>query len=208
MNVLGVSYIDPTMDKCYAAHEWLSDADLYRNGLESHMPATAGAVHLLCRVEQRPILTFTTRMFFEAHCQLEANQNLLQKFAENAALTRGNGDRLTLETIPYALWMLSAGDGSAALNRAVTSVGLLNEAEAQEFQKQVCILTSLGLTYQCASSETSDNRLQLQLEPPIDRVAKYSDLKLSQERERRDVSPSVRVVFAVLYVQLSSLRVD
>jgi chromosome transmission fidelity protein 18 len=200
MNVLGVSYIDPTMDKCYAAHEWLSDADLYRHGLESHMPATAGAVHLLCRVEQRPNLTFTTRKFFEAHCQLEANQNLLRRFAEgvspDATITRGNGCvGLTLETIPYSLWMLSAGEGSGALDRPVTSVGLLNGAEADSFLRHANILTSLGLAYQFSSAETSD-RPQLQLEPPIDRFARYSELKLSQDRERREVSSSVRFVFA------------
>jgi chromosome transmission fidelity protein 18 len=196
MNVLGVSYIDPTMDKCYAAHEWLSDADLYRNGLESHMPATAGAVHLLCRVEQRPNLTFTTRQFFEAHCQLEANRNLLRKVAEgaDATIARGNGGvGLALETVPYSLWMLSAGEGTGALDRPVTSVGLLNGAEVQSFQRHLDVLNSLGLSYQFAGGETGDNRRNLQLEPPIDRVARYNDLKLSQGRERRDVSPSVRV---------------
>lgn len=211
MNVLAVSYIDPTMDKCYSAHEWLSDADLYRNGMESHMPATAGAVHLLCRVEQRPNLTFTTRKFFEAHCQLVANRSLLQKFAEglspDAAITRGNGSAgLALETIPYSLWILSAGSG--ALDRPVTSVGLLHQAEVQSLQRHANILTSLGLTYtsKFSSGEPGDSRRALSLEPPIDRIAIYNDLKLPHNGARRDLSPSVRILR--YYLKLSLLKED
>jgi chromosome transmission fidelity protein 18 len=199
INVLNVSYIDPTMEKCYAAHEWLSEADLYRNGLESYIPPAAGAVHLLCRVEQRPDLTFTTRTMSDAHYSQESNQALLHRFAEglspNALITRGNGSTgLALEIVPYTLWILSAGDGSGALDRPVTSCELLSKGEMESFQKHVDTLKALGLSYRVSAEEKSSRHHSvpcLQLEPPIDRVAKYEGLILSRERSRREVSPSV-----------------
>lgn len=192
------------MDKCYAAHEWLSEADLYRNGLESYIAPAAGAVHLLCRVEQRQDLTFTTRSFSDAHYNQESNQALLHRFAEglspHALITRGNGSTgLALETVPYTLWVLSAGEGSGALDRPVTSCELLNKGELESFHKHVDALKFLGLSYRLSAEERGGrhrNVPYMQLEPPIDRVARYEGLILSRERSRREISPSVRVSWA------------
>lgn len=189
------------MDKCFAAHEWLSDADLHRNGLESHILPAAGAVHLLCRVEQRPELTFTTRVFSDLRYQLEANQSLLHRFAEGVATSavssRSNGCiGLAVETVPYALWILSAGEGRCALNRAVTSYELLDTGEMEAFQNHVNTLKSLGLSYRAASEDKSDkNRssARMKLEPPIDLIAQYEGLMLSPEQTRREISSSVSV---------------
>ena len=35
LNVLKVSYVDPTLDRCLAAHEWMSGADIYRSSKTS-----------------------------------------------------------------------------------------------------------------------------------------------------------------------------
>jgi len=63
MNVHRVSYIDPTLDRCCTALEWLSSADTYRsyksnvamNNSAEHqsmqkyyIPTSAAAVHMLC----------------------------------------------------------------------------------------------------------------------------------------------------------------
>ena len=87
LNVLNVSFIDPTLDRCWTAHEWLSSMDIYRSQNTSlasnnhaehrviqncHIPSAAAAIHILCRVETRPELTFSLRPLFDSLYQLEA----------------------------------------------------------------------------------------------------------------------------------------
>jgi len=218
MNILRVSYIDPTLDRCSAAHEWLSSSDIYRSHNTSaasnnssaahameamHIPAAAAAIHLLCRVEQRPDLTFTTREFFEAHYQQESNKSLAQKFFDGLspkARTCRSGDQICTETVPYSLWILSAGVGSSALDRCASSYDLLNKGEIVAFDNHVGALLSLGLTY--VASQDNDNHAgnyaashfmntTLHLEPPIDRIMQFQDLALSEAQSRREVPPPV-----------------
>jgi chromosome transmission fidelity protein 18 len=194
LNIHRVSYIDPTLDKCSAAYEWLSSSDLYRShtkgGLDTHaledmhIPAAAGAIHVLCRVEQKQDLLYTTRDFSEARYKLDANLALAHKFAEGISFrsraTRGTG-QLTNETIPYALWILSAGKGNGALDKAVTSVELLSKGEQKSFRRHVDALRTLGLSYVTeqeglGSRDHGHNFLKLRLEPPIERLVQFADL--------------------------------
>ncbi|KAL3810309.1 hypothetical protein ACHAXA_006536 [Cyclostephanos tholiformis] len=95
MTVNRVSYVDPTFDRCCGALEWLSGADTYRshrsnvamnNGAEHqsmqkyYIPTGAAAVHLLCCVETRPDLTFSTRPLSNCHYQNQANVSLVHRF--------------------------------------------------------------------------------------------------------------------------------
>jgi len=47
-----------------------------------HIPTTAAAVHLLCSVETRPDLTFSTRPLSDCHYQNQANVLLIHRFME------------------------------------------------------------------------------------------------------------------------------
>lgn len=226
INILRVSYIDPTLDRCAAAHEWMSSSDMYRShntntndtgamhAMESmHIPPAAAAIHLLCRVEhQRQDLTFTTREFFDARYQQEANASLIQKFAEGftpkARSSRngaGGSADLTVTEIPYILWILSAGEGPSALDRNTSAYDLLKK-EKQAFDDHVNVLVSLGMTYTLAQDDaggesgrgTNNRNINyreaatsaiLRLEPPIDNLIQYMDLNVSENR--REVAPAV-----------------
>lgn len=231
MNILRVSYIDPTLDRCAAAHEWMSSSDTYRSpasiGSASfhtmeawHIPPAAAAIHLLCRVEQRPDLTFTTREFFDARYQQEANQSLLQKFHDGltpmARSSRSAWPDLVTTEIPYILWILSAGDGSSALDRGTSSYDLLNK-EKGSFNNHAGVLVSLGLTYVTSHDDNEGGRSKsknnnsyrllnstIQLEPPIDRLVQFVDLHLSNDQRRREVAPTVRHCTAVFCAQTLS----
>lgn len=206
LNVLRVSFIDPTFDRCAAAHEWLSSSDIYRShdttehyAMEAlHIPSTAAAIHLLCCVEQRQELTFSTREFAESRFHLEAKTSLAHKFAEGLSLqsrcARGV-DQLATETIPYALWILSAGQGSGALDRVATSVNLLSKGEQESFHHHAAALQSLGLSYVAEQEEVEngDNTfksqsLRVRLEPPIEIFVNYSEL----QNFRQAIPPVVR----------------
>jgi chromosome transmission fidelity protein 18 len=213
MNVLRVSYIDPTFDKCAAAHEWLSSADIFRSRKTSvasnntaaqhamealHIPSAAAAIHLLCRVEQRPDLTYSTRELADARYQQEANHVLTQKFVEGLApQARGSScvNLLVTETIPYSLWILSAGEGSSALDRAASSLGILSKREKSAVDMHISTLRALGLTYVSQEDSYSDKEAThtatLRLEPPIDRLCHFVDLSLSKGETRRDIPPPV-----------------
>ena len=92
MNVNRVSYVDPTLDRCSVAFEWLSDADTYRSNKSNvamnnsaehqsiqkfYIPSAAAAIHLLCCVETRPDLIFSTRPLSDLHYQSQANSSLV-----------------------------------------------------------------------------------------------------------------------------------
>ncbi|KAL3810852.1 hypothetical protein ACHAXA_005852 [Cyclostephanos tholiformis] len=136
MNVNRVSYVDPTFDRCCGALEWLSGADTYRshrsnvamnNGAEHqsmqkyYIPTAAAAVHLLCCVETRPDLTFSTRPLSDCHYQNQANVSLVHRFVEGLPPRARHGigsgtDSVVSDVIPYGLWLLSAGIDHAESN--------------------------------------------------------------------------------------------
>jgi chromosome transmission fidelity protein 18 len=134
----------------------------------------------------------------DAQFQREANVNLTQKFVEGltpSARGAGHG-AVALETVPYSLWMLSAGHGSFSLNRAVSSLGILSKSEKVAFDSHVATLRSLGLTY-VANEEGSmklhnerSGHVTMRLEPQIDRLVHYEELSVPPENRRKQV-PSV-----------------
>jgi chromosome transmission fidelity protein 18 len=219
LNILRVSYIDPTMDRCAAAHEWLSGADLYRSfrvditpmeqyALQRlHIPSSAVAVHLLCRVELKPDLNFSTRELSDLRYQHETNLALVHKFADglppNSKTSRCT-QLLSTETIPYAMWILSAGDGSASLNRAASSMEILTKRERVSFDAHVEALRALGLTYVVASDQADASERDrvtrhsstvfqtMRLEPPIDRLVSYLHLNAPPRLQRKEIPPAVR----------------
>ena len=209
MNVLRVSYVDPTLDRCLAAHEWMSGADVYRsfktnvamtNNNEHqamqkfHIPSAAAAVHLLCRVETRTDLTLSTRQLSDARYQLEANGGLVSRFIEGLspkARCSMHGPGVISDFIPYCLWILSAGYGSVALNRAVSSLDILNKFEKIAFDHHVGTLRALGLTYVKSEDSsfggdggTGPKRGGMRLEPEIDLLSKFEGLNLNKQRKQ------------------------
>ncbi|KAL3782824.1 hypothetical protein ACHAW5_000096 [Stephanodiscus triporus] len=194
MNVNRVSYVDPTLDRCCSAFEWLSAADMYRshksnvamNNSAEHqsmqkyyIPTAAAAIHLLCCVETRPDLTFSTRPLSDCHYQNQANESLVHRFVEGLPprTRRGIGigtDTVVSDVIPYGLWLLSAGEGKHALSRPVSSVDILSAEEKLAFSAHVQTLRDLGLTY-VKDGGTYDykNPNNLRLEPEIDKLVKF-----------------------------------
>jgi len=164
-----------------------------------HIPSVTAAVHLLCRVEQRQDLTYSTRELNDAQFLRESNVGLGQKFFEGLSLqTRGarGVHQLASEIVPYALWMLSAGEGSSALDRVATSVELLSKGEQVAFKQHAATLRSLGLSYVAEQEEAEgggrrDSRrllpVKIRLEPPIEQLVKFSDLTIS----RQEIPPAV-----------------
>lgn len=213
MNVMRVSYIDPTLDRCAAAHEWMSGADMFRSWrmtsadggytMQSwHIPSSAAAIHLMCRVETRSDLTFSTRELSDLYYQHEANVGLTQRFLDGSSIkARGNMRTASLvtETIPYALWMLSAGEGGSSLSRTSSTVERLSAGELEAFHTHVSTLLSLGLKYVVAddsASETTAFRsvaasVQLRLDPPIDKLVRYAELSVAPCFERKPIPASV-----------------
>ena len=180
-----------------------------------HIPSTTAAIHLLCRVEQRQDLTYSTRELSDSRYHLEANISLAQKFVEGLSL-RARGARgveqLAVETVPYALWMLSAGQGSSALDRAATSVELLSKGEQSAFQQHAATLRALGLSYVAEREETVSGdkayrhlptKMKIRLEPPIEQFVKFSDLGNARQEIPPAVSlplPKVRLPFTLVFV--------
>jgi chromosome transmission fidelity protein 18 len=200
VNLLRVSYIDPSFDRCSAALEWISSSDVYRSNKQLssadgysvealHTPAVAAAIHILCRVEQPQDLTYSTRDLSDSQYQMEANKALIQKFLDGLSLrakcTRSGLNQIATETVPYSLWILSAGEGSGALNRTVTSLDLLSKGEYQAFEHHCEILRTLGLKYVAVHDDSFRSRGQLHhlsstpkagLDPPIDRLVQFVDM--------------------------------
>jgi chromosome transmission fidelity protein 18 len=216
MNLPRVSYIDPTLDRCSAAHEWLSGADLFRSGKVSahnqmeqysmqrlHTPSVAAAIHLLCRVELKPDLTFSARELSDAHYQRQANLGLVQKFSEGLPAKAKSAkcqNLLSTEFIPLALWILSAGEGSSSLCRAASSIDVLTKLEKQSVDVQVAVLRSMGLTYVADQDQLAvrpkdalmdGSANQMRLEPPIDRLVHYVHLKVPGGFHRKAIPPTV-----------------
>ena len=222
MNVNRVSYVDPTLDRCSLAYEWLSEADTYRshksnvamnNSAEHHsmqkfyIPSAAAAIHLLCCVETRPDLTFSTRPLSDLHYQNQANVSLVHRFVEGLAprARRGVGggtDVVVSDVIPYGLWLLSAGEGKNTLSRPVSSVDILSAEEKLAFSAHVATLRALGLTYvkedvafnHFKSPHTSDENIRL--EPDIDRLVRFEDVGDGFALGRQDIPPLLKELLA------------
>ena len=218
INIPRVSYIDPTFDRCAAACEWLSSSDLYRahGGSSSmknaadmyvmeslHIPVAAGATHLLCRVEQKQDLVFTMREMLDLKYLRESNLALVQKFVDGLS-TEVGGSRclwqVGSELIPFVLWILSAGEGSSALQRAATSVELFNKGERKAFDAHVATLRDLGLSYVVAqgaenAKEGRNAVLSMVLEPPISKLAHFGAGEMGAARQDLSVAVS-NVLFA------------
>ena len=197
MNVNRVSYVDPTLDRCCTALEWLSSADTYRshksnvamNNSAEHqsmqkyyIPTAAAAMHLLCCVETRPDLTFSTRPLSDCHYQNEANVSLVHRFVEGlpSKSRRGVGggtDTVVSDVIPYGLWLLSAGDGKHALSKPVSSVDILSLEEKLAFSAHMQTLRDLGLTYVKDGGTFDYNHTKnFRLEPEIDKLVRFEFL--------------------------------
>jgi chromosome transmission fidelity protein 18 len=213
VNLLRVSFIDPSLDRCFAALEWMSSADVYRSSkqlsspdgysLEAmHTPTAAAAVHVLCRVEQTQDLTFSIRELTDSQYQMEAYTALMQRFMHGVCLraksTRIGSHPTATETIPYALWILSAGEGSAGLLRNVTSQELLSKGECRAFEHHAAILRGLGLRYVAMQDDVLQGRgynnckytiPRAGLDPPIDRLIQFNDLS----NDRMEISLTVRI---------------
>lgn len=202
---MNVSYIDPTFDRCAAALEWLSGADL-RSIQQVYVPCASAAVHLLCRVEKKPDLTYTTRALSDAAYQTETNRGLTHKFAEGLPPHIRNSrcsDVIAKETIPYALWMLSAGDGTSALCRPASSTEILNKAEKQAFRSHTQTLHTLGLTYVASTDEDQfvgggrpTPTVQMVLEPPIDRIVQFRQLRTRPSDQRKEIPAQMKELLA------------
>jgi chromosome transmission fidelity protein 18 len=150
-----------------------------------HIPASTAAIHLFCRVEQRPELTLSTRELSDSQFKREANSALLQKYIDGVSLRARcarSANKVALEALPYALWALSAGEGSSALSRPTTSMELLGKGELHAFEQHAAILHSLGLSYVPDHDEATLSKEQhvrsfpYRLDPPIERLAQYSGL--------------------------------
>ncbi|KAL3911883.1 MAG: hypothetical protein SGARI_001427 [Bacillariaceae sp.] len=219
MNVLKVSYIDPAFDRCSAAHELLSGADL-RSGAGYSMqrlntPPIAAGIHLLCRVEVKPRLTFSTRELSDSQYQQEANQSLVQKFSEGLPVKSSNfkcRDLLAKELVPMVLWVLSAGAGVSSLSRPASSIDLLSKAEREFADYHVAILRSLGLTYiqdaereamNAGKSHYRSDAIAMKLEPPIHRLVQYRG---SWNQIRRKQIPANMKVLLAHQVRMENLR--
>jgi chromosome transmission fidelity protein 18 len=216
LNLLNVSYIDPTLDRCWTAHEWLSSSDIYRSHKTSvastnhsehrviqnfHIPSAAAAVHVLCRVETSPDLTFSLKPLSDSIYQLEANSGLINKFLEGLCPKSRSGVSIcgfTSEVLPYCLRLLSAGMGSGALNRDVSTVDILTKEERLAFDAHVEMLRVLGLTYKKVEDShtqglTRPNESEMILEPEIDQIIQFQSLKMSGRRSNK-IPPVVRKI--------------
>lgn len=218
MNLLRVSYVDPTLDRCAVAHEWLSGADIYRSFKTSvaannnaehqsmqkfHIPSAAAAIHILCRVETRADLTYSTRLMTDARYKLEANDGLLNKFMEGLspkARCGVSGTNVASDIVPYSLWLLSAGQGNCSLNRAVSSIEILTKSEKVAFQAHVDTLRALGLTY-VKHDETNDGEYGgtltsggMRLEPAIDQIVQFENKSFPDQR--KEIPPLLKELLA------------
>lgn len=209
MNVLRVSYIDPAFDRCSAAHELLSFAANAQNEQSGYaVPVVTAGIHLLCRVEVKPDLTFSTRELADIKYRRESNSGLVQKFCEGLPAKAKNlkcNYLLAEEFIPLALWVLSAGDGSVSLSRAASSIDILTNKEQDAAKKHVEALCGLGLTYVVdreqqekegagASYRTGVN--EMRMEPPIHRLVEYNSVRHPGGLCRKDIPSQMKELLA------------
>eukprot|EP00536_Pseudo-nitzschia_multiseries_P007223 jgi/Psemu1/286969/fgenesh1_pg.167_\ len=220
LNVPRVSYIDPTLDRCSAAHELLSfAADAqgrqfgHGSGCANAIPVVTAGIHLLCRVEVKPDLTYSSRELSDVNYRRESNLGLVRKFCEGLPPRAKNlkcGALLSQEFIPLAMWVLSAGGGGASLSRAASSIDILTNREQDAARKHVAALCSLGLTYVvdrepgddtnraggAGSSYRAATVSEMRLEPPIHRLVNYSSVTHPGGMARNEISSQMKELLA------------
>jgi chromosome transmission fidelity protein 18 len=202
-NIIQIPYIDPTLERCAAAHDYLSSGDVLRQRrLTNQILPICGIIHLLCSVERRQTISFSAKAFADASFKTETNTAMLRKFKEgmvlNQSLSSRSSDGLVRDTIPFVLWALSAGEGSGALTRGTTSEKLLKTNERQSFERHASIMSALGLTYRAKDDvELSHHVVQktFSIEPPIDDLT-FSGLDMS----RQEIPSSVSQPCSALYI--------
>ena len=200
-NLPRIPYIDPALDRSSTAHEWLSSADVLRSYESSvaqnnmvehlriqrlHIPPSAVAIHLLCHIDTNlgSSLICTTRELNDVRYKLEANNHLIQRFKQNLPPNirnaAGDDKAITKDFLPYAMWLISAGDGKFSLQRAVTSLGILNDNEKVAFWEHVKRLRALGLTYvkvegfgNNEEKYWGNHMRKLRLEPAVDQLITF-----------------------------------
>jgi chromosome transmission fidelity protein 18 len=213
VNVLRVSYIDPAFDRCWAAHELLSGAD-NRNSLGSESYSTiAAGIHLLCRVEMKPQLTFSTREIADSRFQQEANRALLQQYSDGLPVHQKASrhlqclEVLSQEFIPLLLWILSAGEGVSSLSRPASSMDILTTTEREVADRHVALLCALGLSYVAdldkqlyeapKKSSFHGYTIEMKLDPPIDRLVQYGALRnTTHHLFRREIPTNMKMLLA------------
>lgn len=206
MNVLRVSYIDPTFDRCSAAHELLSfAADAHHQQAAS---VVAAGIHLLCRVEVKPDLTFSSRELADMKYRQDSNLGLIQKFCHGLPSRAKNlkcNSLLAEEFIPMVMWVLSAGDGATSLSRAASSIEILTNKEQDVAKKHIEALRSLGLTYvvdreeqekQKTSSYHGADLSKMRMEPPIHRLVEYSSFRHPFGLYRKEIPSKMKELLA------------
>ena len=97
LNIPRVKFVDPTFERNFLAHDWLSFCDVFRSmktslaqnnpsvlfGLQNrHIPVCAAAMHALCKVDSKSDLVFSTREIHEKRFAEEANYSLLNRFSD------------------------------------------------------------------------------------------------------------------------------
>lgn len=194
LNITNVPYVDPTLDRCSIAYDLLSQADVV--GLKASSTSVASfpaSIHVLCRVERRPELNFSTRVFGDAHYRKTSNFTMLQRFAQGVSLgarSSKNAASMATDTIPFVISALASGEGSCALTRNATSVDLLSNGERKAFEHHSDILQSLGLAYVAEKDDAQGipaHTKQVCLEPPIEQLVRFP----GQENSRQEIPASV-----------------
>lgn len=206
-------------DRCWSAFEWLSYSDIIRsfktqlamtNNVEHfsvqnfHIPTSACAIHYLCRIEKRPILNFSSREMLEAAYQFEVHVGLIGKFVDGLTPSLQSllmGTNLITDLIPFVLWLLSAGEGSSGLYRAVSNVDMLMKSERVTFERHCEILRSLGLNYvkdDVFDRGRSLNVVNYSLSPDISEVMKFKYMPRANVSHRNELPTAVRI-FLLLY---------
>jgi chromosome transmission fidelity protein 18 len=207
LNVLRVSYIDPAFDRCSAAHELLSfAANAQYQQSRYAVPVVSAGIHLLCRVEVKPNLTFSSRELSDMRYRRDSNLGLVQKFCEGLPTKAKNlkcNSLLAEEFIPMVVWVLSAGNGAVSLSRAASSIDILTSKEQDAAKKHVEALCGLGLTYTVDREQQEKQRVgtfhresEMRLEPAIDRLVDYSSLRLPYGLHRMDIPSKMKELLA------------
>jgi len=206
MNVLRVSYIDPAFDRCSAAHELLSFAVDSHQRSGYSVPIVTAGIHLLCRVEVKPDLTFSNREMADMKYRQESNLGLVQKFLEALPTKAKNlkcNTLLTEEFIPLTLWVLSAGGGSASLSRPASSIDILTKMEQDTANNHVAVLCALGLTYKVDHEQHNGgvssfraSTSEMRLDPPIHRLVEYKFLNHPGGLYRKEIPNKMKELLA------------
>jgi len=188
------------MDRCAAAHDWLSSGDSANHLIvhDIYTAPVAAAIHFLCRIDTRPDLQLSNREMTQAKFKSEVHDGLVGRFMEGlvpkfrAAVTTSV---VKQEVVPYSLWLLSAGEGNISMNRAVTSIDMLNADEKTAYYSHVSKLRLLGLTYVPVNQNDDDSReykggisfRSMRLEPEIDSVVQFKGFNEGQSVNRREI---------------------